>query len=218
MTSTAPSAPRPFPIIRVFVDFWNFQLTLNEREASLQNLPDFRFSIDLVNLGRWLAEKGRIILGADKIDYGACHIYSSYDAKVEGTKFYNWMMNFVNRQPGIIAQCIKRQKRSLPRCPTCHQTITHCPHEGCEAPIIATIEKGVDTRIVTDMIILAWQDAYDVAVLASSDADLIPAVRFVQQQGKRVIQAGFPPTGTALATECWASFDVFQDRAQIQRP
>jgi uncharacterized LabA/DUF88 family protein len=67
------------------------------------------------------------------------------------------------------------------------------------------------------MISLAWQDAYDVAVLASLDADLIPAVEFVQQKGKRVIQAGFPPKGTALATQCWASFDVFQDRIQIQR-
>jgi hypothetical protein len=208
---------RGFPVIRVFVDYWNFQLTLNEREASARNLPDFRFSVDWVQLGRWLAEKGRIILGVDQIEYGACHLYSSYDAKTEGTKFYTWMMNFINRQPGIIAQCINRSQRSVPRCPTCHQSITHCPHEGCEAPIVATIEKWVDTRIVTDMISLAWQDAYDVAVLASLDADLIPAVEFVQQKGKRVIQAGFPPKGTALATECWASFDVFKDRIQIQR-
>jgi len=213
--TTAPV--RGIPVIRVFIDYWNFQLTLNEREAASLNVDDFRFQVDWVGLGRWLAEKGRKILGIDQIDYGACHLYSSYDAKTD-KKFYHWMMNFINRQPGIIAQCIKRSPKSLPRCPTCHQTITHCPHSGCQAQIIATTEKGVDTRIVTDMISLAWQDAYDVAVLASLDADLIPAVEFVQQKGKRVIQAGFPPKGTALATECWASFDVFPDRLQIQRP
>ena len=213
--TTTPT--RGFPVIRVFVDYWNFQLTLNEREAAIRNAADFRFSVDWVGLGRWLADKGRIMLGINQIDYGGCHIYASYDAKTEGTKFYRWMMTFLNRQPGVIAQCIKRSPRSLPRCPTCHQTITHCPHQGCQAPIVATIEKGVDTRIVTDMISLAWQDAYDIAVLASLDADLIPAVEFVQQKGKRVIQAGFPPKGTALATECWASFDVFPDRMQIQR-
>ena len=73
--TTTPT--RGFPIIRVFVDYWNFQLTLNEREASARNLPDFRFSVDWVLLGRWLAEKSRVILGVDQIEYGACHLYSS---------------------------------------------------------------------------------------------------------------------------------------------
>jgi uncharacterized LabA/DUF88 family protein len=34
-------------------------------------------------------------------------------------------------------------------------------------------EKGVDTRIVTDMMSLAWNGAYDVAVLVSADRDFI---------------------------------------------
>jgi len=206
---------RALPVIRVFVDYWNFQLTLNEREAAFRGVDDFRFAIDWFGLGKWLADKARIIIGASQIDYGGCHIYASYN---DDQKFYNWMMTVINRQPGIIAQCSKRSTKSLPRCTKCHRHITHCPHKGCEAPITATTEKGVDTGIVTDMISLAWQDAYDVAVLASLDADIIPAVKFVQQKGKRVIQAGFPPKGTALATECWASFDVFPDRAQILRP
>ncbi|MEW6659427.1 MAG: NYN domain-containing protein [Thermodesulfobacteriota bacterium] len=206
---------RGLPVIRVFVDYWNFQLTLNEREAAFRGVDNFRFSLDWFGLGRWLADKGRVIVGASQIDFGGCHIYASYNAD---EKFYNWMTNTLNRQPGIIAQCFKRSVKSLPRCTKCHQLITHCPHQGCKAPITATTEKGVDTGIVTDMITLAWQEAYDIAVLASLDADLIPAVKFVQQKGKRVIQAGFPPKGTALATACWASFDVFPDRSQILRP
>jgi uncharacterized LabA/DUF88 family protein len=67
------------------------------------------------------------------------------------------------------------------------------------------------------MIRLAWEDAYDVAVLASSDADLVPAVEFLRIKARKVIQAGFPPLGVALATACWASFNVFPDREKIRR-
>lgn len=202
------------PVVRVFVDYWNFQLTLNEREAASRGLGTFKFSIDWFGLGRWLTDKVRIMIGAGQIDYGGCHIYASYNTD---QKFYSWMMTVLNRQPGIIAQCVKRSPKSLQRCSSCHKLITHCCHDDCKEPISGTMEKGVDTRIVTDMISLAWQDAYDIAILASLDADLIPAVKFVQQKGKRVIQAGFPPKGVSLATECWGSFDVFQDRSEIQR-
>jgi uncharacterized LabA/DUF88 family protein len=199
--------------IRVFVDYWNFQLTLNEKEASLRGGAAYRCQGDWCGLGKWLSDKGRIIIGASQMDFGGCHIYASYDTD---QKFYNWMTTTLNRKPGIIVKCFKRSIKSLPRCTKCHQLITHCPHQGCRAPITATTEKGVDTAIVADMIALAWQDAYDVAVLASLDKDLTPAVEFVQQKGKRVIQTGFPPKGTDLATACWASFDV-PDRSQILR-
>jgi uncharacterized LabA/DUF88 family protein len=75
----------------------------------------------------------------------------------------------------------------------------------------------VDTLIATDMIRLAWEDAYDVAVLATSDSDLVPAVKFLDLKGRKVIQAGFLPIGRDLATACWASFDVYAGRAEIER-
>ena len=84
--------------------------------------------------------------------------------------------------------------------------------------MIATLEKGVDTLIATDMIRLAWEDGYDLAVLVSSDGDLVPAVEFLNQKARTVVQAGFPPRGVDLATSCWASFDVFPMRHEISRP
>jgi uncharacterized LabA/DUF88 family protein len=83
--------------------------------------------------------------------------------------------------------------------------------------VTGTVEKGVDTAIVTDMIRLAWESAYHIAVLASSDADLVPAVRFLDSKGLKIIQAGFPPSGVHLATSCWASFDMFADREAYRR-
>ena len=44
-----------------------------------------------------------------------------------------------------------------------------CCH--CGVQLSLTEEKGVDVAIATDMIKLAWEDAYDWAVLVSSDRD-----------------------------------------------
>ena len=53
-------------------------------------------------------------------------------------------------------------------------------------------EKGVDTEIVCQMLLGAFRDAYDTAILFSDDADFIPAVLHVQSTlGKKVVQAGF---------------------------
>jgi len=94
--------------------------------------------------------------------------------------------------------------------------IKDCPH--CKQAIRATQEKGVDTLIATDMIRLAWEDAYDLAVLATSDRDLIPAVAFLNLKGRKVVHAGIPPKGADLAKACWASFDVAARASEIERP
>ena len=80
-----------------------------------------------------------------------------------------------------------------------------------------TIEKGVDTAIATHMIRFAWESAYDVAILVSSDADLVPAVEFLDLRGFRIIQAGFPPVGSHLSRACWATIDVYKLRALFER-
>ena len=74
--------------------------------------------------------------------------------------------------------------------------------------MIGTVEKGIDTAITTDMIRLAWEDAWDVAILVSSDHDFIPVVEFLSSKGKRVINVYLPPKGINLARTCWASIDL----------
>jgi uncharacterized LabA/DUF88 family protein len=80
-----------------------------------------------------------------------------------------------------------------------------------------TEEKGVDTRIVTDMISLAWADAYDVAVLVSSDRDFVPVADFLQTRGIKVIHGAFPPKGHFLSQKCWASMDIAALKPQFTR-
>ena len=53
------------------------------------------------------------------------------------------------------------------------------PHDWPDSP---PQEKGVDVAIATDLVSLALRGACDVAVVASEDSDLIPAIEEVQSQ------------------------------------
>lgn len=52
-------------------------------------------------------------------------------------------------------------------------------------------EKGVDILLVADMIKYAYQDRYEVALLATGDADFTPAVELVQALKKEVVNLHF---------------------------
>jgi len=216
-----PAVSRETPRIRVFVDFGNLQLSLNEHEARATNQrpQDVRFKIDWRGFPQWAATKAAEVTRVPKFAFEGAIIYSSYNpGTAEGRGFNNWATTWLNRQPGIQVQISPRRPRNAPRCSTCHHSIENCPRPECRAAISGTVEKGVDTAIATDMIRLAWEDAYEIAVLVTSDADLVPAVKFLDLKGRRVVQGGFPPYGVDLATACWASFDIFPDRNLIRRP
>ena len=52
-------------------------------------------------------------------------------------------------------------------------------------------EKGVDVKIAVDLLVGAYDDLYDVAILISSDTDLIPAIKKLRHLGKRLEYIGF---------------------------
>lgn len=80
-----------------------------------------------------------------------------------------------------------------------------------------TEEKGVDTRIVADMISLAWANAYDACVLVSADRDFVPVADFLQTKGIKVIHGAFPPKGKHLSQKCCGSINVTKLMPQFQR-
>lgn len=55
-------------------------------------------------------------------------------------------------------------------------------------------EKGVDVALATDVLSMAWEDAFDVAVLISGDADYAGAVGKVLSKGKNVEVMAFRGT------------------------
>ncbi len=52
-------------------------------------------------------------------------------------------------------------------------------------------EKGVDVHLAVDLLIGAYENMYDTAILISSDTDLIPAIKKVKHLKKKVEYIGF---------------------------
>ena len=48
-------------------------------------------------------------------------------------------------------------------------------------------EKQVDVYLATQVVALAYENAYDIAIIVSGDEDYVPAIEIVQQKGKIVM-------------------------------
>ena len=48
-------------------------------------------------------------------------------------------------------------------------------------------EKQVDVYLATQVVALAYENAYDIAIIVSGDEDYVPAIEIVQQKGKVVV-------------------------------
>ena len=52
-------------------------------------------------------------------------------------------------------------------------------------------EKGVDVKLALDVLDLAHEDRFDIAVIITGDGDLVPLIRKVTSIGKQVLVAHF---------------------------
>ncbi|MDX2194329.1 MAG: NYN domain-containing protein [Gemmatimonadales bacterium] len=187
--------------VRIFVDYWNFQLTWNDRT---QKAPcDWRrLPGELLRASTSVTESAE--LGALSLE--ETRVYAGYEAGREG-KLKDWLHNWLDRQPGIRVFTSERHWREQPvHCRACREDFVSCP--ACGSAFGRAAEKTVDARIVTDLVGLAWEDAYDVAILVSGDKDFIPAVDFVQRKNYKVINACWRRRGNELAQLSWASLEL----------
>ncbi len=91
--------------------------------------------------------------------YFACSRAGAGDESLR--TFFHWL----DEQPFFLVKAFERSRR---------------PGDG------VVTEKQVDVYLATQMVALAYEDAYDIAVLVSGDSDFLPAVDLVQQKGKIV--------------------------------
>lgn len=54
------------------------------------------------------------------------------------------------------------------------------------------VEKGVDVKLAVDLVVSAYKDLFDVAILLSNDADFIPAIQEATSLNKEVYYIEFP--------------------------
>lgn len=91
-------------------------------------------------------------------------------------------LEMLELQPGFFVQRFAQRTRYA----TC---------ASCGAQNRFSQEKEVDTTMVADMLRLAAVGAFDIAVLISGDADLVPAVEGVRALGKQVFVASWGASG-----------------------
>ena len=71
--------------------------------------------------------------------------------------------------------------------------------------------KGVDIALTKDMLANAFLDNYDVAVIASGDADYLPVINEVKRLGKQVCVVAFDGDGAEISPDLRLSADWFID-------
>ena len=194
----------------VFADFWNYTLSMKDHDPS--------FKTDWKKLPKILTrEAGNLVDSGALAHYEGMNVYGSYDQTTpKGRGLKNWSNSVLDGFPGVNAEFKQRTRvKSHPKCSSCHQKVEACPNPACGKDMRGTQEKGIDTRIASDLVAMAWEKAFDVAVLVSADQDFVPAAEYLQKKGIKVIQAGFPPNGMLLKQKCWASIDLRKHCAEF---
>ena len=189
--------------VRIFVDFWNFQLNWNDRvpesHCDWSKLPS-----TLIGATHSLLTT----IGQDEtLKLEETLVYASVKPNVDAP-LKKWLGNTVGRMPSYRINIRERQpQRARIHCKSCNSFLEGC--SVCGEPYIKYPEKGVDSAIVTDLLSLAFQKSYDLAILLSSDADFIPAVDYLQGTAAiQVINASWRGHGHNLKKTCWGSFDL----------
>lgn len=201
--------------VRLFIDFWNYQLSWNDHMTSAQQCDWPRLPASFIAQAQTSITNAGI---AETLSLEETRVYASYNpARTQDAKLRDWLSNFLDRQPSFrVFTTERRDKPVTVYCRECESDFTECP--SCAKPLVRAREKGVDAAIVTDLLSLAWEGAFDVAILVTSDADMIPCVERVQEKGFKVINASWPRRGHHLAAACWASFDIMSVTNSIVRP
>ena len=187
----------------IFIDFWNFSLQWRNRAHG--DLIDWR-KVPAELLGE--SERQLQLAGfGDTLHLEEALVYASYDEDDPGRKLKGWLDAFLDKQPRFrVATRVRRSKPRSVYCRACEHSIEKCPN--CQETLRWSTEKGVDTAIVTDLLSLAGEGAFDAAILVSSDTDYLPAVQWLQSRGFKVINATWANHGHELARACWASFEL----------
>lgn len=120
-------------------------------------------------------------------------VYASLHPKPEqkDREFEHWLKVGLDQLPGYTVKTSYRQEQSG-RCKQGHLTKEF-------------VEKGVDTKIVCDMMALAMRDLYDIGIIVSDDSDLVPSVECVQDiLDKQIVHVGFKRSGELIRSAAWS--------------
>jgi uncharacterized LabA/DUF88 family protein len=185
--------------VRIFVDFWNFQLAWNEFQRHKGSDPNAVRIPWETTLPRVLVERGN-----PKGRYVGAHVYASIDPANPADKGLSRFLHAMDGFPGYSVTVKERRPASPVKCtnPDCRIRIDSCP--SCKQQLRRTVEKGIDTALLTDLIRSAFDNTFDQAILITEDSDFIPAVRFIQERWtKQILHCFFRGKSDELRNACW---------------
>lgn len=185
--------------IRIFIDFWNFQLAWNDyqraggRDPKTARIP-------------WEEALPKVLV--ERVDpkglYVGTHVYASINPLSEADRRLNTFLHAMDGFPGYNVTVKERKSASSVKCTNaaCRAEIVTCPQ--CREPLRRTVEKGIDTALLTDLIRSAFDNTFDKAILISEDSDFVPAVEFIQERWtKQIVHVFFKGKSDALRNACW---------------
>lgn len=125
-----------------------------------------------------------------KYDYnGLIQLLASGRTVTEKTYYVGLVRRDPKRTDAKVEQMVRNQQRlfALLESAQIHVEQGHL----MRYPSNSFHEKGVDVRLAIDLVEGAYENRYDVAILLSSDTDMIPALQRVKKYGKKVEYVGF---------------------------
>ncbi len=149
--------------VAVYIDGSNFYFKLRSKEIDFSNITRFNYR----GFAKWLAQ----------------------DRKIVSNRYYVGVVRAgENNKKG---QELRKEQQRL----FAHLTSPEQSFEIKKGYLMKSgnlyHEKGVDAQLAVDLLVDAYEDRYDTAIIVSSDTDLIPAVKKVKDLGKEVEYIGF---------------------------
>jgi len=185
---------------RIYIDFWNLQLNWNAVAKKMGHTD--RVNIPWKDIPAIIVPK----LGSN-YRYMGTNVYCSVDANsAKDRGLRTWLNNYMSGLPGFKVIIKERRPAFNIRCNHCHNEVSVCP--SCSKTISRTVEKGVDTTLVTDMIQQGIDDLYTAAVIVTEDSDFVPAVEFLGNKGKQIFHLYFKNKSIELRNACWGHFYI----------
>jgi uncharacterized LabA/DUF88 family protein len=160
--------------VAVFIDGSNFYYKLRDKEVGISNTIKF----DYAGLASWLS-RDRVI------------VFKGYYIGVVRAKPENKKGQKLRQEQQRLFSHLGHQKFDIKRGYLMKSNDKY--HE-----------KGVDVHLATDLLVGAYENQYNTAILLSSDTDLIPAIEKVKSLGKTVEYIGFAHR-PSLALQKYAS-------------
>lgn len=179
----------------------------------------------------WLIDGGYIYNAQRSIGYGYNLDYLKLRNKIEKTNaiwrayylnstpsersegldhFHNWLRSGPPDGPKIITKLYELKTVEADRafCQSCKRMVeVECSHCG-QRYIVKQQQKGVDVGLAT--LALTHLEKYDALVLSSGDSDLLDAIEFLSEQGKRIILLVFR-NGVSTELQCRADEILWVD-------